>query len=755
MLVAATVATGASALARANTENGEPGSSAPRRGAGPTLAAAKSGKAPAASKVAPARRPVVVAEPAAGASLPPVARPTPLPGESQHVARYDTAIAPLRNLTLAEEDGALLREAISTGANGKLAEAKVLRDRIKDAATRKLVDWFIFRAGYGTATEIKAFLEANPAWPDRNLLTQRAEEALFNSPSASSRDIKAFFAGAEPKTGVGQAALAAAFLDDKDNDRAKTLAVKAWTEYDIPASLEPAFLKRIGPLLSEADHKRRLNRLLLNDSRWTNERNERAAIIRRMLPLLSEPEKKAAEARLAVFLRAKNSQALIAKLPTTTAPDWGLAVQKAQALRRQNKEEEAWKILLTEPEAPGTTKPDGYWEERRANAYAALRLGKPKMAYELIREPGPLSINAAKDAAFLAGWLSLRYLDEPKQALAHFQTLGGLADGPLSRARSSYWLGRTFEVLGDKAKALEQYRAGAVYFDTFHGQLARLKLDPGASRLNLALPATPSAEEIARFNGSDAVRAIVVARKAGLDSALPRAFLRHLPGYLKSEAEVAMLAHLADALGDTQMSVRVGKAAVARGMNLAYYAYPVRALPQYTPLRKPPEPAVILGIARQESEFNTLTLSGAGARGILQVMPVTAQHVCRDYKIKCDIPRLMKDPVYNTMMGSAYISDRMDEFSGSYVLTLAGYNAGPGRAREWIKEFGDPRDQKVDPIDWIHRIPFEETREYVQKVLSNIQIYRARLGDEANAVRLNSDLRRSSAAAADKATTAQ
>jgi peptidoglycan lytic transglycosylase len=649
-----------------------------------------------------------------------------------------------------------LREAIANGANGKLAEAKALRDRMGDPAARKLVDWFIFRAGYGTATEIRAFLEANPAWPDRNLLAQRAEEALFNSATASARDIKAFFAGTDARTGVGFAALAAAHLADKDNDRAKALAVKAWTEYDIPAGLEPVFLKRLGPLLTEADHKRRLNRLLLNDSRWTNERNERAAIIRRMLPLLSEAEKKAAEARLAVFLRAKNSPALIAKVPTTSAADWGLAVQKAQALRRQNKEEEAWKILLAEPEAPGTTKPDGYWEERRANAYAALRLGKPKMAYELVREPGPLSINAAKDAAFLAGWLSLRYLEEPKQALAHFQGLASLADGPLSRARASYWLGRTFEVLGDKAKALEQYRAGAVYFDTFHGQLARLKVDPGANRLTLPPPAVPSAEEVARFTGSDAVRAIVVARKAGLDVALPRAFLRHLPNYLKSEAEVAMLAHLADALGDAQMSVRVGKAAIGRGMNLAYYAYPVRALPQYTPLRKPPEPAVILGIARQESEFNSLTLSGAGARGILQVMPVTAHHVCRDYKIKCDIPRLMKDPVYNTMMGSAYISDRMDEFSGSYVLTLAGYNAGPGRAREWIKEFGDPRDQKVDPIDWIHRIPFEETREYVQKVLSNIQIYRARLGEEANAVRLNADLRRASAAAsAQKATLAK
>jgi peptidoglycan lytic transglycosylase len=753
LLLAAGLASSASALAEPTSNT-----AAPRRGPADSLAAAKT-KKPAASKVAPAARPAEalrLAEPAPGGALPPVPRPTLLPRENEHIQRYDAAIAPLRNLTIGEGDGALLREAIANGANGKLAEAKALRDRIGDSAARKLIDWFIFRAGYGTATEIRAFLEANPAWPDRNLLAQRAEEALFMSATVSARDIKAFFANADPRTGVGFAALAAAHLADKDNDRARALAVKAWTEYDIPASLEPAFLKRLGPLLRETDHKRRLDRLLLNDSRWTNERNERAAIIRRMLPLLPEAEKKAAEARLAVFLRAKNSPALIAKVPTTSAADWGLAVQRAQALRRQSKEEEAWKILLAESEAPGTTKPDGYWEERRANAYAALRLGKPKMAYELVREPGPLSVNAAKDAAFLAGWLSLRYLDEPKQALAHFQSLASLADGPLSRARSSYWLGRTFEALGDKTKALEQYRAGAVYFDTFHGQLARLKADPGANRLALPPPAVPSAQEVARFTGSDAVRAIVVARKAGLDAALPRAFLRHLPNYLKSEAEVAMLAHLADALGDTQMSVRVGKAAIGRGMNLAYYAYPVRALPQYTPLRKPPEPAVILGIARQEGEFNSLTLSGAGARGILQVMPVTARHVCRDYKIKCDIARLMKDPVYNTMMGSAYISDRLEEFSGSYVLTLAGYNAGPGRAREWIKEFGDPRDPKVDPIDWIHRIPFEETREYVQKVLSNIQIYRARLGEEANAVRLNADLRRASAApGVEKATLAK
>jgi soluble lytic murein transglycosylase len=325
--------------------------------------------------------------------------------------------------------------------------------------------------------------------------------------------------------------------------------------------------------------------------------------------------------------------------------------------------------------------------------------------------------------------------------------LADTADGPLSKARGHYWLGRTHKALGDPAKAQASFRAASVYIDTFHGQLARLELDPQASTLKLQPPATPSNDEASRFNSLDAIRATVIAHKAGVDLSVVRAFLSHLRYHLASEAEVAMVAHLSLAFGDTQMAVRIGKSAIARGYNLIYYAYPVQGLPAYKPLRQPPEPAFILSIARQESEFNTQTLSGAGARGILQVMPITARHVCRDYKIKCDIPRLMKDPVYNTMMGSAYISDRMDEFSGSYVLTLAGYNAGPGRAREWIKEFGDPRDGTVDPIDWIHRIPFEETRDYVQKVLSNIQIYRARLGEEANAVRLKADLKRAVRAA--------
>jgi soluble lytic murein transglycosylase len=668
------------------------------------------------------------------------------------VARYDAAIAPARDHAISQADAAGVREAIAAAAGGRLGEAKGLRDKIADPAARKLVDWYLYRGGYGTAAEVRTFLDANPAWPDRNLLTQRAEEALFSS-RASPREVKAFFANAQPRTAVGHAALAGAYLSEAGSDaaareKARQLAQKAWVELDIPASLEPEFLARVGSLLGEADHKRRLDRLLFGDSRWTAERNARAAVIRRVIPLLSEEEKKKAQARLAVFLRAKNAAQLLAKLKAEDRADWGLAVQRAQALRRQNKDAEAWKVLLAEPQATLAVKPDGWWEERRANAYEALKAGKPKTAYDLVRNPGALAINASKDAAFLAGWLALRHLKDAKSAVAHFEALLEGSDGPLSRSKGHYWLARAHEALRNADKAQEHYKAAAAFIDTFHGQLARLKLDAATRELKIGPPAAPTAEEAARFNASDAVRAAVVARKAGLDISLVRAFLNHLRYHLKTEAEVAMVAHLAEALGDTQSAVRIGKTAIARGMNLIYYGYPIHSLPEYKPLRQPPEPAMIFGIARQESEFNQLIISGAGARGILQVMPVTAKHVCRDYKIKCDIPRLMKDPAYNTMLGSAYIGDRMAEFSGSYVLTLAGYNAGPGRAREWIKEFGDPREPNVDPIDWIHRIPFEETREYVQKVLSNIQVYRARLGEGATALRLNADLKRVSAAAA-------
>ncbi len=662
--------------------------------------------------------------------------------EQDYKKALTALVVPVRGYAVSTEDAQRLHEAMKSVGAGDIARARTIRGQLADPAARKLVDWFALRNGFGAPADFTAFSEANPAWPDRQLLRRRAEEQAFVQ-GGSSQKIRAMFRDDGPQTGAGFAALASAYLAEKDENRARETAAKAWREYELASTLEIGFLERFRTLLSQDDHRRRLDRILVDSVRFSAQRDDRAAIARRVIPLLPEAEQKKAEARLAVFLKAKTADQLLAALPAEPdgTVDWGLAYQRVQHLRSLGKMDEVWKILAALPSDPDKlVSPDDWWIERRAAAYAALRADKPDMAYAVVRDPGPLSVNPLKDATFMAGWLALRHLDNAKEALAHFEASRAAADGPLTQARADYWLGRTFEALGRKDEARRHYADAAKLFDTFHGQLARHKVEPGAPALGANLPAMPTAEEIRRFSDLDAVKAVGIAINANLDRSIVRMLIGHLRYALKAEGEVALLAQLAETLGDTQMVVRIGKTAIARGMNLVVYAYPIHTFPAYKPLRAPPETAMLLGIARQESEFNSATISTAGARGLLQVMPITARHICRDHNVKCDVPRLLTDNSYNAMIASAYIGDRMAEFGGNYVLTLAGYNAGPGRAREWMRAFGDPRTSKIDPIDWIESIPIEETREYVKKVLANIQMYRARLG-EAQALRLNEDLK--------------
>ncbi len=673
-----------------------------------------------------------------------IAKPSLLAAEMAHVARFDALIAPVRDAQPSLEDATRLRDAMASISN--LQQTRALRDQLTEPAARKLVDWALSRGGNGSAREIKAFLEANPNWPSRDLITQRSEEQLFVG-GGSAREIKSFFDKGAPKTAIGHAALASAFLAEGDEAQATRLASTAWRRSDMPGSLEAGFLQRFGKLLREDDHKARFDRYMIDNTRWSADRAERAAVARRVLPFLGEVERKKADARLAVYLRQATGDAQMAALAadaaSSTKPDWGLAFQLAQWHRRAGRFDAAFKILREAPtDAAVAGNLDEWWEERRLAAYDALKGGKPAMAYELVKSVGHLSVNQAKDQSFLAGWIALRHVNDPKAAEQHFAALEAVADGPLSRAKAGYWLARTFEAQKAPQKMRAPLERAATNIDTFYGQLARLELDPKQVAIAITPPRTPTPDETQRFNANELVRAAVLSRKSNLEQSVTRALLIKLSQTLESEAEQGLLAHLAEALGDPQMAVRIGKSAVARGHNLIMYAYPINAMPAYPALRTPPEPALILGITRQESEFDTTIVSGAGARGLMQVMTVTAQHVCRDYRVKCEIERLGRDPAYNAMMASAYIADRMDEFQGSYVLTISGYNAGPGRTRQWIREFGDPRTPNADPLDWIHRIPFEETREYVQKVLSNMQIYRARLGNETDPLRLTADLRR-------------
>ena len=669
-----------------------------------------------------------------------VPAPKLLAVEKEHLDKLDEALAPLLSKTPSPEDVQHLRDAVGAVRSNNMESFSEAKAQISDPVGRKLADWIRLRNGMGELAEYEAFLKDNPLWPGRSVLTEHLEAALFTE-GGSAKEIKKYFAASPPQTGIGYAALAAANLADGNTEEARKLAAKVWREMTIPAGLEAGFLKRFGDLLTPADHQWRFNRMVTDDVRWAGNRADRAAFARRIIPLLPAAEQKKATARLAVFNRASNARALMSALPSGGAGDTGLAFHRIQLLRKASKIEEAAKVILAIP--PDPTKIavlDEWWAERRELAYGALKMDKMKLAYELVKNAGPLTVNPLKEQTFMAGWIAFRYLNKPGVAEKHFKDFAAAADGPLSRAKAAYWLGRVADARGDKAEAARQYRLATKNPDTFHGLLAMQMLQNGRTNLDIKPPALPSPQQVRKFVSLDAAKALVMASKAKLSRVYTRSFLTGLGNRLPSEAEAGMVAHVADALGDPQMSVRIAKSAVARGQNLLTYAYPTSSFPSYKPLRAPPETALLLGLARQETEFEPQTVSGAGAKGLLQVMTVTAQHVCHDYKIKCQTPRLLSDTQYNVMIASAYIADRMDDFGGSYVLGLAGYNAGPGRARQWIRENGDPRDPKVDPVDWIERIPITETRDYVTKVLANIQMYRARLGNSANALRMQQDL---------------
>jgi len=669
-----------------------------------------------------------------------VPAPRPLPAEQRQLGALGAALAPLLSASPSANDAKLLKEAAAAVAARNIDRFNDAKSGISDPVGRKLADWIRLRAGLGDAAEYETFLKDNPLWPSRAMLVQRLEESLFTQ-GGSSHAIKSYFAGQEPQTGAGYAALASAYLAEGNTAKARAIASKTWREMTIPPALESGFLTRFADLLTPADHKWRFDRLVTDDVRFADNRAARAAAARRLIPVLPQAEQKKATARLAVFDKAKNASALMNALPGHGAGDSGLTFHRAQILRKAGKIEEAADLILSVPPDPKKiAELDEWWAERRELAYGALKLGKMRLAYKLVQNAGPISVNPLKDQTFMAGWIAFRYLNDAKTAEKHFNDMVAAADGPLSMAKAQYWLGRVADARGDKAAATSHYRLAAKNTDTFHGLLAMEMLHPGRTSLDIAPPAAPTPEQIRKFMSRDAAKALVLAAKADLSRLYTRSFLVALHAASATEAEAGMVAYVARAIGDPQMSLRIGKAAVAKGQNLLTYAYPVTAFPAYKPLRKPPEQALLLGLARQETEFDSQIVSGAGAKGLLQIMPGTARHVCNDYKIKCQLSKLMSDTRYNVTLASAYIADRMDDFDGSYVLGLTGYNAGPGRARQWIRENGDPRDPNVDTVDWIERIPISETRNYVTKVLANIQIYRARLGDGKNALRLQKDL---------------
>jgi soluble lytic murein transglycosylase len=667
------------------------------------------------------------------ATLPFIMKGTLTPAIQPQPAGLDYAaiLKPLTSYDLSDGDESALRDVMHGGGTAAAAG-------IKDEAARAFALWYRYRGTgiNGSAEAIEQFRLDHPDWPAQDDLREKAETALFLN-DASPETVKAFFASSSPQTGAGKAALAGLYLKEGNEQGARDLVTSAWRDHELNQAVETRILAKYGYMLNADAHRARIDRLLYPDDKSAIP----AAL--RVAKLLPADEQKKIAARIAVVQRGGNAGKLLDALPANAVEaDAGLRFNRIQWLRRKDRDKEAWQMLLDAPSEPNVLLDlNNWWIERRVNCREALNAGQARIAYEIAEKHGLVSGDAYIEAEFLAGWIALRFLADPNTALRHFVALRSAATSSKSIALGEYWLGRTSLALGDRGSAIVHFHAAAKYPQYFYGQLGRQALDPRPARLEVTATPLPTDADIQHFLSRDAVRAIGVAHDLGLDGVTGQFFLA-LSRKLDSPQEVVLLAELAKQLDQPQIALRLAKIAFNRDLPVGDYALPVGVIPEFRSLLdQRVDPALVHALSRQESEFNAAAKSPVGASGLMQLMPSTARAVAKAYNVKFDAKQLT-DAAYNTQLGEAHLAQLIDSYGGSYFLSLAAYNAGGGRVADWIKQFGDPRDPNVDPIDWIERIPFTETRNYVQKIMETLQLYRSRLEGPKDALQLVQDLNR-------------
>jgi soluble lytic murein transglycosylase len=632
-------------------------------------------------------------------------------------------------------DIAVLREAISQARNGKTAQVTELQKSLSDPLAAKLVEWVLLRSDNNTAgfARYDAFLRANPSWPSIRPLRRRAEAMLWQE-QADPNDVRAYFAK-EPPLGVkGRLALAQALLALGDHGGAAVQVREAWRNEPLSPDLEEQILQAFRDLLTPADHRARMEmRLYVNDVEAGLRAANRAG---GTAPAL-------AKAWVAVIRNAGNAKALLDALPAEASHDLGYIFARAHWLRHADHAPEAAELILSTPrDASQPSDTEEWWVERRVLARKLLDLGDAPTAYRIARDAAtPRQAEHHWEPAFTAGWIALRFLNDPATAMAHFATVAQSDNSPTTQSRAGYWLGRAAEALGRQAEARGYFEAAARYPTAYYGQIARAKL--GYQDIVLHGPPEVSAERRAAIAQLEVVRAVELLYAIDQRD-LVISFMSDLGERATDLAILAAVGEIAARHNDARCSLIIGKAALGRGLALEHYAFPTNGIPDHQPIGPAIDPTIIYAIARQESQFWQGDVSTARAVGLMQVTPDAGIDTAKRYGAAYDWKRLQSDPVYNVQLGSAELAGLLEDYRGSYILTFAGYNAGRGRVREWISHYGDPRDPQVDPVDWVERIPFGETRNYVERVLENLQVYRVRLGGGPRLL-IEADLRRGGA----------
>ena len=532
-------------------------------------------------------------------------------------------------------------------------------------------------------------------------MSRRAEAQITAQTPAS--QVIAWFQTRPPQTADGGMALAKAWATLGQTDKSADVARTTWIETNFGGVQERQ----------------------LWDKQLSNARE--------LMLRVDAAHRQLAQARLALQEDKGGADGAVASVPVQLRDNPGLIYDRVRWRRNQETMDEQAIDLLSHP-MRNQVRPDLWWQERGILARRALQKGWISRAYQVASDNGlPADAPQKVDAEFLSGWIALRYLNDQETAMLHFQKIAEAATTSVSKARSAYWMGRAAEASGDQTAARDNFTRAAGWVTTYYGQLAATRMD----NHHWPLPADPepTPEDIKHFQANELVQSVnLLAVMSDTDGIRP--FLIRLNEVVKSAGERTMIGRLAAQYGRTDLALAVSRRADKDGVTMVSAGWPTLPIGDDAGVEK----ALILSVIRQESGFNPEIESSAGARGLMQLLPSTAQKIAKSIRLAFS-PQKLDQPDFNIRVGAAYLDTLLSDFQGSYILTLAAYNAGPARARRWVKELGDPRDRNTDVVDWIESIPFSETRNYVQRVMESVEIYRRRLGMSPGGG-LEADLRR-------------
>lgn len=638
-----------------------------------------------------------------------------IPKSKPLIVKSEKSVVQKSSKYYSQKDYDIAKKSIQAMEKSQWTSALKNSKKAKDKSIYNFIQWrhLLTTGNQATFYDYMTFIQNNKDYPRISRIKYLAEQKL-STDKISPKKIINWFGVDEPLSGYGMLVLGESFIQTGDNEKGIALIKRGWITAELSRDSMKSLSKKYRKYLDSKDYINRADYLAWENKYWD---------LKRMLPYLPKDYQLLYTARQILMSKSYGVDQAIKNVPQKFKNDAGLNHDRLKWRRERGRIDSSLEILSSiKNNKDYLVRPDKWWVERAIMSRALIYKNKYETAYKVASQHSLDEGSEFAEAEWLSGWIALSFLNDPILAVDHFNNFYQNVSYPISLARGAYWLGRSYEKIGDKRQSEDWYREATKYLTTYYGQLAFLKINP-SQNFELEEQADVKDDYRKYFYNKELVKITHLLNELNKDK-YTKNILRHLANDNIASGSEILAAELATNISRYDFAIQVSKLASYEKRFHNTFNYPIISVPQYVNGRKIPETAFILSLIRQESEFDMRANSHVGAQGLMQIMPYTAKLVAKQAKLPYSKSRLTSDPEYNINLGSHYIAGLILQYDGAYPFATAAYNAGPKRVKHWKKINKDPQKKQIDFVDWVELIPFKETRNYVQRVMENYNVYR-------------------------------